>query len=200
MLSARHRILCVRPALLFCGLLLTVCGCATTEFVQLREKPHNPLTERMNTTAFGVVKYSQRTDLFSASDQLPRASRFKGYDSAYSATPGHGTFSRRRSCTGGTQVPWCGSGREFTTFNWHRNCTLIRPDPRGGILRHRIQVVASRTRTTRNIAALQKSTTPAQNICCGLPEVSGKCSWASRSSCHSLIDSCSLRFRFRPGC
>jgi len=64
MLSACHRILCVRPALLFCSLLLTVCGCATTEFVHLREKPHNPLTERMNTTAFGVVKYSQRTDLF----------------------------------------------------------------------------------------------------------------------------------------
>jgi pimeloyl-ACP methyl ester carboxylesterase len=64
MFSVCHRIPCVRPALLFCGLLLTACGCATTEFVQLREKPHNPLTERMNTTAFGVVKYSQRTDLF----------------------------------------------------------------------------------------------------------------------------------------
>ncbi|MDA1231102.1 MAG: alpha/beta hydrolase, partial [Planctomycetota bacterium] len=54
----------VWPALFFCSLLLSVCGCATTEFVQLREKPHNPLADRMNTTAFGLVKYSQRTDLF----------------------------------------------------------------------------------------------------------------------------------------
>lgn len=34
------------------------------EFVQLREKPHNPLTERLNTTAFGLVKHSERTELF----------------------------------------------------------------------------------------------------------------------------------------
>ncbi len=54
----------VQPVLLLCGLLLTAGGCATTEFVQLRERPHNPLADRMNTTAFGVVKYSQRTDLF----------------------------------------------------------------------------------------------------------------------------------------
>ncbi|MEZ6034177.1 MAG: alpha/beta hydrolase [Planctomycetaceae bacterium] len=64
MLCFRHRIEYVQPALLFCSLLLSICGCATTEFVQLREKPHNPLTERMNTTAFGMFKYSQRTDAF----------------------------------------------------------------------------------------------------------------------------------------
>ena len=54
----------VRPALLLSCLLLAACGCATTEFVHLREKPHNPLADRMNTTAFGLVKYSQRTDMF----------------------------------------------------------------------------------------------------------------------------------------
>lgn len=64
MMSSRRVISRVWPALLFCSLLLSVCGCATTEFVQLREKPHNPLADRMNTTAFGMVKYSQRTDLF----------------------------------------------------------------------------------------------------------------------------------------
>ncbi len=54
----------VRPALLLSCLLLAAWGCATTEFVHLREKPHNPLADRMNTTAFGLVKYSQRTDMF----------------------------------------------------------------------------------------------------------------------------------------
>ena len=62
--SRRHLVSRVRPVLLFSCLLLTVCGCATTEFVHLREKPHNPLADRMNTTAFGVVKYSLRTDQF----------------------------------------------------------------------------------------------------------------------------------------
>ncbi len=64
MSPARRFVSQLRPVLLYCGLLLTACGCATTEFVQLREKPHNPLADRMNTTAFGLVKYSQRTDLF----------------------------------------------------------------------------------------------------------------------------------------
>ncbi len=64
MSRARRSVSQLRPVLLYCGLLLTVCGCATTEFVQVREKPHNPLADRMNTTAFGLVKYSQRTDLF----------------------------------------------------------------------------------------------------------------------------------------
>jgi pimeloyl-ACP methyl ester carboxylesterase len=64
MSSACHFVSQVRPVLLYCSLLLLTCGCATTEFVQLREKPHNPLADRMNTTAFGLVKYSQRTDLF----------------------------------------------------------------------------------------------------------------------------------------
>ncbi len=64
MLSRRQLEFRVRPVLLFSCLLLTACGCATTEFVHLREKPYNPLADRMNTTAFGLVKYSQRTDLF----------------------------------------------------------------------------------------------------------------------------------------
>ena len=64
MSSAHHFVSQVRPVLLYCCLLLIADGCATTEFVQLREKPHNPLADRMNTTAFGLVKYSQRTDLF----------------------------------------------------------------------------------------------------------------------------------------
>jgi pimeloyl-ACP methyl ester carboxylesterase len=73
MLSPRTVISRVWPALLLCGLMLTMPGCATTEFVQLREKPHNPLAERMNTTAFGLVKYSERTDLFL------RQSDYKGH-------------------------------------------------------------------------------------------------------------------------
>lgn len=43
---------------------LIASGCATTEFVQLREKPRNPLTERLNTTTFGLVTHSPRTDHF----------------------------------------------------------------------------------------------------------------------------------------
>lgn len=52
------------PALLICSVLVILSGCATTEFVQLRERPHNPLTERLNTTAFGLVRHSERTDVF----------------------------------------------------------------------------------------------------------------------------------------
>lgn len=51
----------------WCALLLgsvLVCGCATTEFVQLRHKPRNPLTERLNTSAFGIVRHSERTEVF----------------------------------------------------------------------------------------------------------------------------------------
>ncbi len=43
---------------------MTLIGCATTEFVHLREKPHNPLTERLNTTAFGLVRHSEQTEIF----------------------------------------------------------------------------------------------------------------------------------------
>ena len=52
------------PTLFFVCVLGCISGCATTEFAQLREKPHNPLTERLNTTAFGLVKHSERTELF----------------------------------------------------------------------------------------------------------------------------------------
>ena len=74
----RHFVLQVRPVLLYCGLVLMACGCATTEFVQLREKPHNPLTDRMTTTAFGLVKYSQRTDLFLRQTGYQGAADLKG--------------------------------------------------------------------------------------------------------------------------
>jgi len=43
---------------------MTLIGCATTEFVHLREKPHNALTERLNTTAFGLVRHSEQTEIF----------------------------------------------------------------------------------------------------------------------------------------
>ncbi len=64
MASARHFVVNLWTALLFGGVLVSVSGCATTEFVQLREKPHNPLMERLNTTAFGLVRHSKRTDVF----------------------------------------------------------------------------------------------------------------------------------------
>jgi len=61
------------PALLL-SVMVLLSGCATTEFVQLREKPHNPLTERLTTTAFGLVRHSERTDNFL------RASGYRGSD------------------------------------------------------------------------------------------------------------------------
>lgn len=51
------------PSLLL-SCVLALSGCATTEFVHLREKPHNPLTERLNTTAFGLVRHSEQTEIF----------------------------------------------------------------------------------------------------------------------------------------
>jgi pimeloyl-ACP methyl ester carboxylesterase len=54
----------LRAMLLLSGMSLVVIGCATTEFVQVRERPRNPLTERLNTTSFGIVSHSQRTELF----------------------------------------------------------------------------------------------------------------------------------------
>ena len=50
--------------MLFCSLLMVLPGCATTEFVQLRERPRNPLKERLTRTTFGIVKHSERTDVF----------------------------------------------------------------------------------------------------------------------------------------
>ena len=64
MASIRRNVFWLWPTLFFYGVLALVSGCATTEFVQLREKPHNPLTERLNTTAFGIVRHSERTDVF----------------------------------------------------------------------------------------------------------------------------------------
>ncbi len=58
--------------------MVTVYGCATTEFTQLRERPHNPLAHRMNTTAFGVVKYTERTDLFLRQTGYHGAAELKG--------------------------------------------------------------------------------------------------------------------------
>ena len=51
-------------ALLMCSVLALSCGCATTEFVQLRHKPRNPLTDRLNTSTFGSVRHSERTEVF----------------------------------------------------------------------------------------------------------------------------------------
>jgi pimeloyl-ACP methyl ester carboxylesterase len=64
MASIRRTVSSLWPTLFFFGVLALVSGCATTEFVQLRQKPNNPLTERLNTTAFGIVRHSQRTDVF----------------------------------------------------------------------------------------------------------------------------------------
>ncbi|HQX52447.1 MAG TPA: alpha/beta fold hydrolase [Planctomycetaceae bacterium] len=74
----RPRILRIWPALLLSCVMVTVCGCATTEFTQLRERPHNPLTDRMNTTAFGLVKYTERTDLFLRQTGYHGAAELKG--------------------------------------------------------------------------------------------------------------------------
>lgn len=49
--------------LLYVGLVL-ITGCATTEFVKLRERPHNPLAERLQTSRFGHLQPSQRTHSF----------------------------------------------------------------------------------------------------------------------------------------
>lgn len=51
-------------AILLLSSLVFAYGCATTEFVQVRELPRNPLMERLNTTSFGLVRHSERTELF----------------------------------------------------------------------------------------------------------------------------------------
>lgn len=53
---------------------LVVCGCATTQFVELRERPRNPLAERFNTTRLGFAKPSERTVL------TVRAAGYRGPD------------------------------------------------------------------------------------------------------------------------
>ena len=74
MASLRRIVFSLWPTLFFFSVMVTVSGCATTEFVQLREKPHNPLTERLSTTAFGLVRHSERTESFL------RRTGFKGGD------------------------------------------------------------------------------------------------------------------------
>ncbi len=64
MLSARDTVVWSWPALLFSCALVFASGCATTEFVQLREKPRNPLADRLKTTEFGLVKHSDETEVF----------------------------------------------------------------------------------------------------------------------------------------
>lgn len=74
MSSARDSVVRNWPALLLCSALVVLSGCATTEFVQLRQKPRNPLTERLNTTALGFVRHSERTEL------LLRQTSYRGPD------------------------------------------------------------------------------------------------------------------------
>ena len=64
MLSARDTVVWSWPALLFSCALVLASGCATTEFVQLREKPRNPFADRMKTTEFGLIKHSDETEVF----------------------------------------------------------------------------------------------------------------------------------------
>jgi pimeloyl-ACP methyl ester carboxylesterase len=64
MSPARDQVVWSWPAVLFCSLLMALSGCATTEFVQVRERPRNPLTERLTRTTFGIVKHSERTARF----------------------------------------------------------------------------------------------------------------------------------------
>ncbi|MCR9200295.1 MAG: alpha/beta hydrolase [Planctomycetaceae bacterium] len=44
--------------------LLPICGCTTVQFVELREKPPNPIMERLTRTAFGGASVSERTRQF----------------------------------------------------------------------------------------------------------------------------------------
>ena len=64
-----------RIRLLLCLALVVLSGCATTEFVKLREKPHNPLAERLQSSRFGHLIPSHRTHSFLL------ASGYKGPDS-----------------------------------------------------------------------------------------------------------------------
>ncbi len=60
--------------LLFLGLLVLQTGCATTQFVRLREKPVNPLTSRLKMTRLGHLRPSERTETFLM------ATRYEGPD------------------------------------------------------------------------------------------------------------------------
>ncbi|MCA9063561.1 MAG: alpha/beta hydrolase [Planctomycetaceae bacterium] len=54
-----------------------LCGCATTQFVKLREKPHNPLAERLERNSWGRIGMSQRTASFLYRTGLPHADDFR---------------------------------------------------------------------------------------------------------------------------
>ena len=55
-----------QPVLLISCALVCVCGCATAEFVKVRHKPENQLTDRLNRTLFGGLRNSDRTYQFLA--------------------------------------------------------------------------------------------------------------------------------------
>ncbi len=54
----------IGPALVLAGVMVLLSGCATTEFVQVRQRPHNPVTDRLKASSFGYVRHSKRTDSF----------------------------------------------------------------------------------------------------------------------------------------
>ncbi|MCA9057504.1 MAG: alpha/beta fold hydrolase [Planctomycetaceae bacterium] len=62
-------------------LLLVMCaclsGCATTEFVRLREKPHNPLAERLEHSSWGRIGMSRRTASFLNSSGLQQRNDYR---------------------------------------------------------------------------------------------------------------------------
>lgn len=60
--------------LLLLGVMVIECGCATTQFVRLREKPVNPLTSRLKMSRLGHLRPSDRTESFLV------ASRYQGPD------------------------------------------------------------------------------------------------------------------------
>ncbi|MEQ9408665.1 MAG: alpha/beta hydrolase [Fuerstiella sp.] len=55
----------------FCALVSVLGGCTTVRFVELREKPRNPITERLTRTAFGDPGPSVRTGHFLTATSYP---------------------------------------------------------------------------------------------------------------------------------
>ena len=68
----RSRILLPSVSVLLCAVVLT--GCTTAQFVTLREKPHNPLTERLRLGATGGPRPSDRVQRFLAATDCPESS------------------------------------------------------------------------------------------------------------------------------
>lgn len=103
-MEARRKSIRSLPIMLFLSSMVVIAiGCATTEFVQVREKPRNPLTERLNTTSFGIVRHSQRTELFlrqtgyKGSDELKpmmiHAANHRNGDTFFEASHAHAELS-----------------------------------------------------------------------------------------------------------